>query len=344
MSATSRRALLSLGGALLVFVGRAGSALGQDLRFLRMGTGGTGGTYFPVGGLIANAISNPPGSMECEFGGSCGVPGVVVAAVSTQGSVENVSLVASKRLDLCISQADVAYFAYKGANWFASKPPLANLRVIANLYPEMLHVVVRRDAGISSLGDLRGKRISLGEPDSGTLVGAKLVLDAIRLPLKQIKASYENLYRSVDQLIAGRLDGLFMMAGYPVTAIVQAADAVDIALLSIQGPAIDPLFATYPFFSSDRIPAGIYRNVAAADTLAVGAQLIVAAEMPEPLAYEITRALWDPRNRRILDSGHSNGKLIRLETALRGIAVPLHPGAVRYYRSVRDFGGEPGDD
>src|SRR5512144_2359949 len=105
-----------------------GSVMAQDVRFFRIGTGGTGGTYFPIGSLIASVISRPPGSRDCEVGGSCGVPGLIAAAVSTQGSVENVRAVAEGTLDMALSQADVAYYAYFGKNVFADQPPMKELR------------------------------------------------------------------------------------------------------------------------------------------------------------------------------------------------------------------------
>ncbi|VUX46152.1 31 kDa immunogenic protein [Candidatus Defluviicoccus seviourii] len=328
-----------LGRALLLLVAlafgaasvQAAPATAQDVRFIRIGTGAAGGSYFPVGGLIANAISNPPGSAPCALGGSCGVPGLVAAAVSTQGAVENAQAVADGKLDLALCQADVAYFAYTGTGPWAPKPALKNLRVIANLYPELMHAVVRRDAGISAIGQMRGKRINLGEQNSGTLAVARWVLRAYNVPPSTLTASFLSLNRASSLLVEGKLDGFFMIGGYPLTAVTDSAEALPIAILPVDEAVATQLMRQHRFFARSVIPDKTYPGVGAVETLAVGAQLIVTADMDEGFVYAMTQALWDPRNRPILDGGHPLGKLIRRETALDGLAIPLHPGAARYY-------------
>jgi TRAP transporter TAXI family solute receptor len=312
----------------------AASAAAQELRFIRIGTGGIGGTYFPVGGLIANAISSPPGSMDCTFGGSCGVPGLVAAAVSTQGSVQNVLAMSRGALDMSLCQADIAHNAFTAKGNFSGKAPLANLRAIANLFPEQVHIVVRRDAAVRSVAGMQRKRISVGEPESGTLVTATTILKLFGLGLNDLRPVYDNIGRSSDILIEGKLDGLIMVAGYPVNAIEHAAENTAIALLPIAGDAALKAIERYPFFTPSVIPAGTYVGVPATETLAIGAQLLTRAQIDDNTVYAITRALWHPRNRKILDGGHPNGRLIRSETALQGLTIPLHPGAERYYVEI----------
>jgi hypothetical protein len=323
--------------AWLAVAGSASPAGAQELRFLRIGTGATGGTYFPVGVLIANAISSPPGSLPCDRGGSCGVPGVVAAAVATQGSVANAAAVAAGKFDLGLCQADVLHAAYSGAGVFAGRP-LDNLRTIASLFPEQLHVVVRKDAKIASIDFLRRRRMNLGDRDSGTLVVAGLVAAAYGVAIADMQASYEGLDRATDLLIDGKIDGYFMVGGMPLPAVARAAQAVAVDLLAVAGARAQALIKRHPFLTTARIPAGTYQDVGEIDTLAVTAQLIVSAEMGDELAYELTRALWNPRNRPILDGGHPKGGLIRPETATRGLAAPLHPGAARYYAEAPGAG------
>ena len=146
----------------------------QEMTFFRIGTGSTGGTYFPIGGLIANAISNPPGARPCDRGGSCGPMGLIAVAQSTDGSIANVEAIRAGRLESGLAQADIAYWAYKGLRVFKGKgKQVEKLRAIANLYPEAVHVVVRRDAKIAKIADLRGKRVSLGPRDSGDPRGCR---------------------------------------------------------------------------------------------------------------------------------------------------------------------------
>ncbi len=243
----------------------------QDIRFLRIGTGATGGTYFPVGGLIANAISNPPGSLDCLKGGSCGVPGLIATAVATQGSVENVRAVAAGALDMALTQANVAFYAHSGAGPFADREPLVELRAVANLFPEAVQLVTRRDSGIESVRDLKGKRVSLGEPESGTLVITDIVLGGYGLGRGDLTASFERVGTAGDMLVAGEIDAFFMVSGYPMTAISQTAESIPIRLVQILGPEADKIRKSYPFLGADVIPAGTYDGVGGTVTLKVGA-------------------------------------------------------------------------
>ncbi|RMD63543.1 MAG: TAXI family TRAP transporter solute-binding subunit [Alphaproteobacteria bacterium] len=317
--------------AVCVVLGISVPASAEDIFFFRIGTGSTGGTYFPVGGIIASAISKPPGSRECEAGGSCGVPGLIAVAQSTEGSVANILGIADGTLESGFSQADITYWAYKGEGIFKDRGPITGLRTIANLFPESVHIVVRRNAGIHSVADLRGKRVSIDREGSGTRVDALLILKAYGLTLKDIEAVSVASGDAADMLREGTLDAFIMVVGTPGKAVADLAEDSLIDLVPVTGPPAERLMQTYPFFSRDRIRAGTYFNVAETETVSVGAQWLVSARMPESLIYGITRALWHPNTRRLLDSGHPKGKQITLASALDGLVVPLHPGARRYY-------------
>ncbi|MEE8533722.1 MAG: TAXI family TRAP transporter solute-binding subunit [Alphaproteobacteria bacterium] len=319
----------------VVAVGWTAVGAAQEIRFFRIGTGGTAGTYYPVGGLIANAISNPPGSRPCDKGGSCGVPGLVAMVQSSNGSVENVEQIGAGTFELALSQADIAYWAYHGTGLFADKGAITGLRVIANLYPESLHVVVRRDAGIKGVAELKGKRVSLGERGSGTLVDAKAVLAAYGLDESDVVPEYLPPGAASLAMSEGKLDAFVFVAGYPVTAISDLAKNVDIELLPVAGPEADELAAFYPFFTTSVIPAGVYNGIGEVPTISIGAQLLVSADIDEETVYDITRALWHESTRQLFDRGHAKARVIRLETALDGVAVPLHPGAERYYEEAK---------
>jgi len=330
-----RRAFLAGGVGLLgtpVLAALAGrTARAQDIRFFRIGTASTSGTYFPIGGILANAISHPPGSRPCEEGGSCGVPGLIAVAQSTNGSVDNVLRLAAGSLDSGFVQADIAYWAYKGKKLFGERGPMTNLRAIANLYPEAMHLVVRADSGILRVTDLEGKRISLDREGSGTRVDAKLILDAYGLSPDDFEAVAEPAGQAADLVRAGELDGFFFVAGTPAKAIENLARDTAIRLIPLSGPEIERLREAYPFFAPHNILAGTYHNVAHTQTVAVGAQWLVDAREDADTVYQIARALWHPSTGRLLRSGHPKGAAIRLETALDGLGVPLHPGARRYY-------------
>ena len=338
ISQLRRRAVLRALGAvwLLALVGLGAAPTGaQEVIFFRIGTGSTGGTYFPIGGLLANAISNPPGSRPCDRGGSCGPPGLIAVAQSTQGSVANVAAILSGQLESGLVQADIAYWAYRGEQVFSRNgSKVENLRAIANLYPEAIHLVVRANAGIKSIADLRGKRVSLGEKESGTRVDAEIILRAYGLNARRIRARYLNPGPAADALREGKLDAFFLVAGTPAAAISELASTIEIALVPIAGARIEKLIKRYPFFSQGRIAGEAYRGVGETRTLTVGAQWVVSAKVPADIVYGITKALWHANTRRLLDRGHPKGKVIRIESALRGIGIPLHPGAERYYREA----------
>ena len=312
----------------------ASPAWAAESGYFRIATGTTDGTYFPVGSLIASAISNPPGSRDCADGGSCGVPGLIAVGQATEGSVQNVKRIAEGAVESGLSQADVAYMAYFGLGQFKGKAQYDGLRAVANLFPELVQIAVRKHSGIYALEDLAGKRVSLGAFGSGTAVDAEVIMDAYGLKAGSYKAMHFAFGESADRLRLGKLDAFFIIAGAPVPAMVDLAEQANITLLPIHGPAAERLGKRYPFFVPAELPAGVYRNVAATKTLSVGAQWLVSDRLDEKLIYDITRALWHPSTRRVLDNGHPVGRLIRLKSALDGLAIPLHPGARRYYEEV----------
>ena len=321
-------------GAVAAALVLSGLAVAQEMKFFRIGTGGTGGTYYPIGGVISQAISNPPGSRACDQGGSCGVPGLVAIAQSSNGSVANINAIQSGALEAGMSQSDVAYWAYTGTGVFADKGKVEGLRAIANLYPESIHLVARKGAGIHTVKDLKGKRVSLDEPGSGTLVDARLILEAYGLSEKDVKADYIKPSPAIDKIKDNQLDAFFIVAGYPTGSVAELASSAGAELVQIGGPEVDALIKKYGFFARDVIPAGTYEGVGETKTVSVGAQLVVGAAVDEALVYEVTKALWNANTRKLLDAGHAKGKVIRLETALDGVGIPLHPGAEKFYREA----------
>ncbi len=309
--------LIAAAGISLVGVGSASAQT-----FFRINTGGTAGTYYPIGGLIANAISQPT------------VPGLVATAVASNGSVANINAIQSGSAEAGFSQADVAYWAYTGTGTFEGKPKVTDVRLIANLYPESFHLVARKAANIKSIADLKGKRVSLDEPGSGTLVNARAILAAYGISEKDIKPEFLKPNAAGEKLKDNSLDAFFFVGGYPAGAIAELAATGGIDLLSISGPEADKLVKQYGFYSVDTIPADTYKGVGVVKTLAVGAQLVTSAKQDATLIYNITKALWNDNTRKALDSGHAKGKAIVRANAVAGAGIPLHPGAEKYYKEV----------
>mgnify|MGYP003312543573 FL=1 len=319
---------------LLLTLGLSGKSFAQELKFFTIGTGGTAYTYYPVGGMIANAISKPPGSRECGKGGSCGVPNLIASAVSSRGSVDNVNAIISGLRNSGFAQSDVAYWAYTGTGTMEGKEPAKDLRTIAALFQEHIHLVALKKSNINSVKDLKGKRVSLDEPGSGTYVDAKLILESNGLSTSDVKAEALKGKAATDALRNGKVDAIFVVAGYPTGAIVELASAVDIKLVPIDGAGAKALTSKYGFFSESPIPSGTYEGVDQVNTVAVGAQWFTSAKEDSELIYQITKALWNKESRKLMDVGHAKGKTITPDTALSGVGVPLHPGAEKFYKEA----------
>ena len=318
MRIATRREALGLGAALLGAAALGGEAIAQQ-KFFRIGTGGTGGTYYPIGGLIGNAISSDK---------------LNVSAVATNGSVANVNGIVAGSMESGFSQADVNFWAFTGTGIYEGKPKVEELRAIANLYPESVHIVIRKGLGAKSVADLKGKRVSLDEPGSGTLVNAKAILAAYGLSEKDIKPEYLKQQQCAEKLKDGSLDAYFQTTGYPQGTLTELAATNGFELLALTGPQAEKLQAQFKFFASDQIPSAAYKDVTGVDTLSVGAQWVTSAKIDEALVYEVTKALWSDKTRAVLDVGHAKGKAIRKETALLGIGIPLHPGAEKFYKEA----------
>jgi TRAP transporter TAXI family solute receptor len=297
----------------------AGAAQAQQ--FFRIGTGGTAGTYYPVGGMIANAVS---------------VPGKIVAsAVATNGSLANVNGIAGGAMESGFSQSDVATWAQKGTGIFEGKTNIPELRLIANLYPETVHVVVKKGSGIKSIADLKGKRVALDEPGSGTLVNARLILAAYGVKETDIKPEYIKPNQAGDKMKDGALDAFFFVGGSPAGAIAELATAGGgIELLPLDGPSAEGLRMASSFFAVDTIPTDTYKGVAGVTTLAVGAQWVTSAKADTETVYQITKALFSESTQKALAAGHPKGKMITLQNAVKGAGIPFHPGAEKFYKEA----------
>ena len=302
--------------AALALVGAA-----QAQQFFRIGTGGTAGTYYPVGGMIANAVSQPGK--------------IVVTAQAANGSVANVTGIAGGAIESGFSQADVAAWAYTGKGVYEGKGSVPGLRLIANLYPESVHLVVRKGSGIKTVADLKGKRVALDEPGSGTLVDARIILAAYGLKDADLKPEYIKPNQAGDKMKDGELDAFFFVGGAPAGAIAELASAgAGIELVAIDGPQADAIRKTDTFFSADLIADGVYKGVGATRALAVGAQWVTSDKADANTVYEITKALYGDAAQKMLASGHAKGKFITKENAVKGAGIPFHPGAERFYKEV----------
>ena len=304
----------------------------QEEQFFRIGAAATSGTFFEIGGVIASAISKPAGSPPCEHGGNCGVPGLVAVTQATQGSVDNLRMVAAGQIESGIAQSDIVSWAYAGTGIFAAAGPLKNLRAIANLFPESLQLVVRDDSAIRTLADLRGKRVSLGQPASGTLADARVVLAAAGLTEKDMMAEYLRPGVAAANVKDGTLDGFFVIGGVPVPAIRDLAAETPVRLIPVDGDVFAKMRESSASYRRSVIPSATYPGISVEiPSIGFDALWIVSADAPEDLIYAITKALWNDATQRLLEARDPLGRQVRLKDALDGLAVPLHPGARRFY-------------
>ena len=293
----------------------------QAQQFFRIGTGGTAGTYYPVGGMIANAVSQPGK--------------IVATAQASNGSVANVNGIVSGAMESGFSQADVATWAYSGTGIWEGRSKVADLRLIANLYPESVHIVVKKGSGIKSVFDLKGKRVALDEPGSGTLINAKIILAAYGIKEADIKPDYIKPNQAADKLKDGSLDAFFFTGGAPAGAIAElASSGGGIELVAIDGPQAEGLREASPFFSVDSIAADTYKGIGATKTLAVGAQWVTSAKVDNDTVYQITKAMFSEAAQKAIKAGHPKGSFINLGNAVKSAGIPFHPGAEKFYKEV----------
>jgi TRAP transporter TAXI family solute receptor len=310
-----RRILLA--AAALALAGTAA----QAQQFFRIGTGGTAGTYYPVGGMVANVISQPGR--------------IAATAQASAGSVANVNAIASGAAESGFSQADVATWAYTATGVWQGRPAVSGLRLIANLYPESVHIVARKGSGIRSVADLKGKRVALDEPGSGTLINARSILAAYGLKDSDLRAEYIKPNQAGDKLKDGALDAFFFTGGAPAGAIAElASGGAGIELVPIDGPQADAIRKASGFFAPDVIPADTYKGLPAVRTLSVGAQWVTSDKADANLVYEIVKRLYSADGQKAMGAGHAKGKFITKENAVEGAGIPFHPGAERFYREV----------
>lgn len=297
--------------ALLVIVTQAAT-------FLTIATGGTAGTYYPLGAGMADIWNK-------------NIKGMNAMVQSTGASVANVNLLKNKEVDLIFVQNDVAFYAYNGVEMF--KEPFPQLRGLATLYPETVQIVALADRGINSVYDLKGKRVAVGAAGSGTEVNARQILAAAGITYNDIKVQYLSFAEAANNLKDGNIDAAFVTAGHPTAAIVDLAAVRKIVLVPVPDEIIASLQKDYPFYVKIVVPAGTYKGVDVdVVTVAVKAMLAVRAEMPEDLAYQLLKTMY--ANQKRLIEAHAKGELIIPETGKEGMSIPLHPGAEKFFKEM----------
>lgn len=299
----------------------ATTAIAQQRVFFGIATGGTGGTYYPLGGMLAQLISN-----KAVVDGKK----ITATAEAAGASVGNAKLLGTKDIESAFVAADILDAAYNGTGQF-NGAPIKNLRALGALYPETVQLITRADSGINSVKDLKGKSVSSGSPGSGQYQLLTDLLQVHGLTRNDVKEDLSSFTQAVDKIKDGNLHATLITAGVPTAAVTDFAQSHAIKVVPLSGPEIDKLLQQQPYYTKVPLPANSYKGqTAAVDTLAVMSIWTTHDAVPENVAYEVTKALYE--NTAIMGQVHVQGKNISLATATAVGKVPLHPGAQRYFK------------
>lgn len=305
--------------AMSIVAGCGGSgdqAASGDKKFLNIGTGGTAGTYYPLGGAMAEILNK-------------NVAGMNASAQSTGATVANINMLKEGSIDMAIVQNDITYYAANGTEMFKDKK-MDNLRAIAALYPETVQVVTLEKTGITSINDFKGKRIAVGAAGSGAEANARQILEAYGITYNDIDAQYLSFGEAASALKDGNVDAAFLTAGYPTAAVQDIASQNKVKLVPIDADKADALVEKYPFYTKVSVPANVYAGLdVETPTVAVKAILVVTDKIDEKYGYDITKAIFTNLDR--LQASHAVGKMITKESAVEGLPIELNSGAEKFF-------------
>ena len=317
----NRRHFLSVAAVALPLMATvAAPAAAADRVFFGIATGGTGGTYYPLGGMLAQLISN-----------TAEIPDTKLSATAETGnaSVANAKLLGRGEIESAFVAADILDAAYKGINQFDGDAQ-KGIMAIGALYPETVQLVVRADSGIEKFEDLKGKSVSSGSPGSGQWQLLGDLLNAYGMKREDVTEDFSSFSQSVDKIKDGNLDASLITAGAPTSSVTDLANGHDIRIVPLSGPAIAKLQETQPYYANAVLPAASYKGQDAdVDTLAVRAIWATHEGVSEDVVYAVTKALYE--NTETLGQVHPKGKEISLDKAMESVSIPLHPGAQKYY-------------
>ena len=285
---------------------------------LSMVTGGESGTYYAYGGMIANVLTEK-------------VDGVTITASTSGASAANARSLNKSEADLALLQNDVMDYAYNGIESFVEDGKFENIATIGTLYPEVIQIVATESSGITSIADLAGKRVSVGDMGSGTEANARQILSAYGLSYDDLgKVEYLGFGDSSTAIQQMTIDAAFVTAGVPNPAISELNVMVAVRLVPVDGAYADALIAQYPFYAKFKIEDTAYDGLAGADTVAILATLACRKDLDEELVYNLTKTLFESKD----SIAHDKAKVLAAESAINGVSVPFHPGAAKYYKEL----------
>ena len=305
-----------LAAMVVFFTGCNGNSDVEGKKFLNIGTGGTAGTYYPIGGAMAEILNKE-------------IPGMSASAQSTGASVANVNMLGDGTIDLATVQNDIAYYAAHGTEMFVDKK-VDGLKGVASLYPETCQFVTLKSSGIKSLSELKGKRIAVGAVGSGVEANVRQILAVYGISYDDIDAQYLSFAEGASALKDGNVDVAVLTAGYPTASVQDIAAQNPVRLLPVEEEVADALIAKYPFYTKTVIPAGVYAgDDEVVPSVSVMAMLVAGPTVNEELGYKVTKAIFSHLDR--LQAAHAVGKQITRDSVKAGMSLPMNEGAEKYF-------------
>ncbi|WNF24178.1 TAXI family TRAP transporter solute-binding subunit [Mesobacillus jeotgali] len=281
-------------------------------KYMSILTGGTGGTYFPLGGSFAKIVSD--------------ATGVSTNAETTGASAENMQSIKDNKGEIAFTQTDIASYATEGKLMFDGNA-IDNIKAIGTLYPETIQIVTTEKSGIKTVEDLKGKKVSIGAPGSGTAANAEQILEAYGMTLDDIQKQDLSFDESVNGIKDGNIDAAFVTAGHPTAAVEELSATEKVVIVPVDAEKADKLIEKYPYYTKEEVPSGTYKIGAAVPTVAVQAMLVVKADLSDDVVYDITKAIFE----NLDQVQHAKAKQIKAENALNGVGIDVHPGAQKYF-------------
>lgn len=306
---------LFLAVAMVFCLCACGGAKGEATK-ITYATGGTSGTYYGFSGVIANVLNEKLADT------------LNISVQSTGASKANVQMIDAGECNLAIVQNDVMYYAYTATDLFSGEEPIKSFSAVCSCYPEYVQIVAKK--GIDNVAQLAGKNVSVGDAGSGTEFNAKQILAAYGLTFDDINVSNQSFADSCDSLKNGTIDAAFVVAGYPTTAITELATSFDFDLVAVDDEHVKDLQADYGFYFYGDIPGGTYSCVENdVPAVAVMATIIASNDLPEDVVYAFLKGLFDYK--ADITAAHAKGAELDLDTAVSGVSIPWHAGAVKYF-------------
>ncbi len=298
-----------------------GQSFAADQQFVSIGTGGVTGVYYPTGGAICRLVNKN----RKEHGIRC-------SAESTGGSIYNINTIKAGELEFGVAQSDWQYHAYNGTSKFADAGKFEKLRAVFSVHAEPVTVIARDDAGISNISDVKGKRMNIGNPGSGTRGTWEVLEGALGWERSDLALAAEMKSAETGAAVCdGKIDAYFWLVGHPSALTQESLASCAAHLVDVTGPEIDKLIADNSYYRSATIPAGMYNNDKDVTTFGVGATFVTSADVPEEVVYVVVKAVFE--NFEQFTKLHPAFANLKPEEMIKdGLSAPLHDGAVKYYK------------